>query len=107
MRRVCPTGRRDTFSPRTWDQGSLCPGFRPKVIRYCCRLFGYRRCVNFQSREIIYFRSSEITNVKMTMNHVKHSITVMLDLMRKHRWEFNDKYYDGFDVILILENEQV
>ena len=42
----------------------------------------------------------------MTMNHVKHSITVMMNFMRKHRSEFNDKY-DGFDVILILENEEV
>ena len=28
--RVCPTVRGATFSPRTWDQGSLCPGFGPK-----------------------------------------------------------------------------
>ena len=27
---MCPTGRRDTFSPRTWDQGSLYPGLRPE-----------------------------------------------------------------------------
>ena len=91
---MCPTGRRDTFSPRTWDQGSLCPGLRPK------------KGVDFQSREIIYFRSSENSNVKMTMNHVKHCLTLMMNFMRKHRWEFNDKY-DGFDVILILEYEQV
>ena len=64
------------------------------------------RCVDFQSRKIIYFRSSENSNVKTTMNHVKHCITVMMNFMRKHRWEFNDKY-DSFDVILILENERV
>ena len=29
--RVCPTVRGATFSPRTWDQGSLCPGFGPKI----------------------------------------------------------------------------
>ena len=65
-----------------------------------------KRCVDFQSREIIYFRSSENSNVKMTMNHVKHFLTLMMNFMRKHRWEFNDKY-DGFGVNLILENEQV
>jgi len=27
--RVCPTARGANFSPRTWDQGSLCPGFGP------------------------------------------------------------------------------
>ena len=40
MRRVCPTGRRDTFSPRTWDQGSLCPELRlkeEKVLDDLCR----------------------------------------------------------------------
>ena len=58
---------------------------------YCDQLFP-ARCVDFQSREIIYFRSSENSNVKMTMNHVKHCITVMMNFMRKHRLEFNDKY---------------
>ena len=72
---------------------------------YCDQLFP-ARCVDFQSREIIYFRSSENSNVKMTTNHVKHCLTVMMNFMQNHRWEFNDKY-DGFDVILILENEQV
>ena len=32
--RVCPTARGAIFSPRTWDQGSLCPGFGPKNKRF-------------------------------------------------------------------------
>ena len=35
--RVCPTVRGATFSPRTWDQGSLCEGFDPTINKNSVR----------------------------------------------------------------------
>ena len=46
MRRVCPTGRRDTFSPRTWDQGSLYPGLRPERNMLRAKVW-VRMCLKF------------------------------------------------------------
>ena len=53
--RVCPTVRGATFSPRTWDQGSLCPGFGPKKKD---GEIGRNGCVNFQLRKFTVFRNN-------------------------------------------------